>query len=138
MRTPIARELIGLAGRTIWGAGPEELSMLHVLFYVNAAGSFDKLIDTEGGAQQDRLEGGAQALTLGLAASLGERVRLATPVRRIEQRGDALRVLADGLEVEAASAIVAVPPAIAARIDFEPALPEQRQASRRAAFGRAR
>jgi monoamine oxidase len=127
VRTPIARELIGLAGRTIWGAGPEELSMLHVLFYVSAAGSFDKLIDTEGGAQQDRIEGGAQALALGLAASLGERVRLGAPVRRIEQRGDSLRVLADGLEVVAASAIVALPPAIATRIEFDPALPEGRR-----------
>jgi hypothetical protein len=44
------------------GTGPEELSMLHVLFYVASAGSFDKLIDTEGGAQQDRLDGGAQLL----------------------------------------------------------------------------
>jgi monoamine oxidase len=127
VRTPIARELIGLAGRTIWGAGPDELSMLHVLFYVSAAGSFDKLIDTEGGAQQDRLEGGAQALALGLAASLGERLRLGAPVRRIEQRGESLRVIADGLEVEAERAIVAVPPAIAARIRFDPALPERRQ-----------
>lgn len=127
VRTPIARELIGLAGRTVWGAGPEELSMLHVLFYVSAAGSFDKLIDTEGGAQQDRLEGGAQALPLGLAASLGERVRLAAPVRRIEQGEDGLRVIADGVEVEARSAIVAAPPAIATRIEFEPALPEARQ-----------
>ena len=41
VRTPIARELLGLAGRTIWGTGPAELSMLHVLFYVNSAGGFD-------------------------------------------------------------------------------------------------
>ena len=54
--------------------------MLHVLFYVAAAGSFDKLIDTEGGAQQDRLDGGAQLLPLGLAESLGDRVRLGVPV----------------------------------------------------------
>jgi monoamine oxidase len=126
VRTPIARELIGLAGRTIWGAGPEQLSMLHVLFYVSSAGSFDKLIDTEGGAQQDRLDGGAQGLALGLAASLGERVRLETPVRRIEQRGESVRVLAEGLEIEAGAAIVAAPPAIAARIEFDPALPETR------------
>ena len=85
VRTEVARELIGLAGRTVWGTGPEELSMLHVLFYVAAAGSFDKLIDTEGGAQQDRLDGGAQLLPLGLAESLGERVRLGAPVRRISQ-----------------------------------------------------
>jgi hypothetical protein len=38
-----------------------------------------ELIDTEGGAQQDRLDGGAQLLPLGL----GERVRLGTPVRRV-------------------------------------------------------
>jgi monoamine oxidase len=123
VRTPIARELIGLAGRTVWGAGPEELSMLHVLFYVAAAGSFDKLIDTEGGAQQDRLDGGAQLLPLGLAESLGDRVRLGTPVRRIAQDGGGVRVVADGLEVEAAHAIVAVPPAIAAKIELDPLPP---------------
>ncbi len=121
--TTVARELIGLAGRTVWGTGPEELSMLHVLFYVAAAGSFDKLIDTEGGAQQDRLDGGAQSLPLGLAGSLGERVRLRAPVRRIVQGEDGVRVSADGLEVEAERAIVAVPPAIAARIELDPLPP---------------
>lgn len=121
VRAPLARELIGLAGRTVWGAGPEELSMLHVAFYVSAAGGFDKLIDTEGGAQQDRLDGGAQLLPLGLAESLGEKLRLAAPVRRIEQRGDGVRIVADGIEVEAGRAIVAIPPAIAARIELDPA-----------------
>lgn len=128
---PVARELIGLAGRTVWGAGPEELSMLHVAFYVAAAGSFDKLIDTEGGAQQDRLDGGAQLLPLGLAESLGERVRLGAPVRRIAQSGDGVRVAADGLEVEAARAIVAAPPAIAARIELDPLPPGRPQLAER-------
>src|SRR5262249_27818087 len=127
VRTPIARELIGLAGRTVWGAGPEELSMLHALFYVSAAGSFDRLIDTEGGAQQDRLDGGAAGLALGPAASLGERLRLDGPVRRIEQRDGAVRVVADGFAVDARRAIVAVPPVLAARIEFGPPLPEQRR-----------
>ncbi len=127
VRTEIARELIGLAGRTVWGTGPEELSMLHVLFYVSAAGSFDKLIDTEGGAQQDRLVGGAQALSLGLAASLGERVRLGAAVRRVEQREGTVRALADGVEVEAQRAILALPPALAAAIELDPPLPEQRR-----------
>jgi monoamine oxidase len=126
VRTKMARELIGLAGRTVWGAGPEELSMLHVLFYVRSAGSFDKLIDTEGGAQQDRLDGGAQLLPLRLAESLGDRVRLSAPVRRLEQRDGSVLIRADGLEVEAARAIVALPPAIAARIEFDPPLPSER------------
>jgi len=127
VRTPIARELIGLAGRTVWGAGPEELSMLHVLFYVDSAGGFDKLIDTEGGAQQDRLDGGAQLLALGLAESLGERVRLGAPVRRITQRDGSARVVADGVEVEASRVVVALPPMLTERIEFDPPLAAQRR-----------
>lgn len=123
MRTEAARELIGLAGRTVWGAGPKELSMLHVLFYVAAAGSFDKLIDTEGGAQQDRLDGGAQLLPLGLADSLGDRVRLGAVVRRISDHGDGVQIAAEGVAVEAERAIVAIPPAIAARIEIDPLPP---------------
>lgn len=127
LRSPIARDLVGLAGRTVWGAGPEELSMLHVLFYVAAAGGFDKLVDTEGGAQQDRLDGGAQLLPLGLAERLGERVRLDAAVRRVEQRDGAVRVYADGLDVEAEHAVLALPPALAARIQFDPPLSGQRR-----------
>ncbi len=127
VHTEVARELIGLAGRTVWGAGPEELSMLHVLFYVAAAGSFDKLIDTEGGAQQDRLDGGAQLLPLGLAESLGDRVRLGVPVRRALQSDAGVRIVADGLEVEAERAIIAAPPAIAARIELDPLSPGRPQ-----------
>jgi monoamine oxidase len=123
VRSKIARDLMGLVGRTVWGTGPEELSMLHVLFYVAAAGSFDKLIDTEGGAQQDRLDGGAQLLPLGLAESLGDRVQLGAPVRRIAQDDEGVRIEADGIEVEAERAIIAVPPAITARIELDPLPP---------------
>lgn len=129
--TEIARELIGLAGRTVWGTGPGEISMLHAAFYVASAGSFDKLIDTEGGAQQDRLDGGAQLLPLGLAESLGERVRLGAPVRRISQDEAGVRIVADGVEVEAERAIVAAPPAIAARIELDPMPPGRAQLAER-------
>lgn len=127
VRSESARELIALAGRTVWGAGPEELSMLHVLFYVSSAGSFDALIDTEGGAQQDRLDGGAQLLATGLAESLGDRVRLGAPVRRIAQSGDTVAVEADGVRVEAERVLVALPPAIAGRIELDPIAPERRR-----------
>jgi monoamine oxidase len=124
VRSPLARQLIALAGRTVWGAGPEELSMLHVFFYVRSAGGFDRLIDTEGGAQQDRLDGGAQLLPLGLAERLGERVRLGTPVTRLAQRDGSVLVTAGDLELEARRVVVALPRAIATRIEFDPALPE--------------
>ncbi len=127
VRTEMARELIGLAGRTVWGAGPDELSMLHVLFYVSSAGGFDKLIDTEGGAQQDRLDGGAQLLPLGLAETLGDRVRLGAPVSSISEGDGCVRLDGGGTEVEAERAIVALPPALTARIEFDPALPPARR-----------
>jgi len=127
VRTEMARELIGLACRTVWGAGPDELSMLHVLFYVSSAGGFDKLIDTEGGAQQDRLDGGAQSLPLGLADALGDRVRLGAPVTAIARKGESATVVASGVEVEAERVIVALPPALVSKIEFDPPLPEGRR-----------
>ena len=38
----------------VWAAEPEDLSLLHLLFYVHSAGSLEMLFDAEGGAQQDR------------------------------------------------------------------------------------
>ena len=124
-RTKAARRLVELAGKTVWGNEPEDASLLHVLFYVASAGSFDMLLDTEGGAQQDRLEGGSQLLSLRLAERLGERVVLGAPVRRIDHR-DGVSVHADAVSVRARRAIVAVPPPLAGRIAYDPPLPPLR------------
>ena len=136
MRSGTARRLMRVAGRTIWGAEPEELSLLHLAFYLRSAGSFEVLTDVEGGAQQDRLEGGSQLVAIRAAEELGDRVVLGAPVRRIEHRPDSALVRADGVEVRARRAIVAVPPPIIARIDFEPSLPPERaQLAQRMAQG---
>ena len=47
------------------------------------AGGWDDLLDTEGGAQQDRLAGGTQLISLRMAEELGDRVELSAPVRAI-------------------------------------------------------
>ncbi len=120
-----------MPGARCGGPGPRRSRCSTPLFYVASAGSFDKLIDTEGGAQQDRLDGGAQLLPLGLAESLGDRVRLGAPVRRISHDDAGVRVVADGLEVEADRVIVAVPPAIAARIEIDPLPPGRPQLAER-------
>jgi monoamine oxidase len=98
---------------------PAEVSLLHVLFYAAAAGGWDDLLDTEGGAQQDRLAGGTQQLSIRIAEELGDRVRLSAPVRAVRIDGDG--VVAG--EVRARRVIVAVPPALAARIEYDPPLP---------------
>jgi monoamine oxidase len=119
-RTAGARALIQIGIEGVWAAHPGDLSLLHLLFYIHSAGGFDTLISTEGGAQQDRIVGGSQRIALRVAEELGdERIRLGTPVRRIAQ--DARGVTVG--DVRAARAIVAIAPALAGRIVYDPVLP---------------
>jgi Monoamine oxidase len=135
-RTKKARRLLEIATGTVMGTGTAELSLLWMLSYVNAAGGFDALIDTEGGAQQDRFVGGSQLISQRLAEDLGEGVVLSAPVRGIAQDGAGLRVEADGVSARAQRVIVAVPPPLAARISFAPSLGGRRdQLTQRMAHG---
>lgn len=133
-RTAAARSLFELATEAVWAAEPGDVSLLHVLFYTRSGGGFNALVGTGGGAQQDRFHGGSQRIALLVAAELGEhRLRLGTPVRRIEQKEGGVIVYADapdgercGLAVWARRAIVAVPPTLAGRIAYDPPLPALR------------
>jgi monoamine oxidase len=121
-RTTTAREALATAIRAVFSVEPADVSLLHVLFYAAAAGGWDDLLDTEGGAQQDRLAGGTQQLSVRMAEELGDRVELSAPVRAI--RSDEEGVVAG--EVRARRVIVAVPPTLAGRIDYDPPLPGPR------------
>lgn len=121
-----ARMLITLAIRSVFGTEPEDVSFLHVLFYLHSAGGFDALVDTAGGAQDSRFRGGSQLIAIRMAERLGERVRLNAPVRRIEDAGDGVAIRTDGGDLEAERVIVASSPTLAARIDYDPPLPARR------------
>ena len=132
--TPGGRQLFDVAARAVWGRDPEELSLLFALFYVAAAGSpstpgsFVRVFTTAGGGQESRFVGGSQLVPIRVARRLGRRVVLEAPVRRIETRGsDRVTVTADGVEVDARRVVVAVPPVLAARIDFSPVLPSAKR-----------
>jgi monoamine oxidase len=125
-RTKRARALLEVAVGTVMGTSTAEQSLLSMLSYVSSAGSFDALIDTEGGAQQDRFLGGSQEISVKLAAGLGDAVVLETPVQGIAQDGAGVVVEAEGMTARAQRAIVAVPPPLAARIAFSPSLGGQR------------
>lgn len=124
--TPGGRKLLELAIQAVFSAEPRDLSLLHVLFYVQSAGSVQSLINTTGGAQEDRVVGGSGLLASRLASRLGRRVRLSSPVGRIEQSRSSVRVEGDGFVVHANRVVVAVPPTLAGRIDYAPALPAVR------------
>jgi monoamine oxidase len=128
------RAIFVAACQGIWGADPSELSYLYALQYVAAAGnatsagSFLRLITTTGGAQERRFVGGSQLVSEKLAERLGRRVLLRAPVRVVAQDRDGVRIVADGTTVDARHAILAVPPALASRLAYSPALPKGKAA----------
>jgi len=127
--TPRFKALVPAATRPIFGAEPRELSLLFVLFYIAASGdeqnpgTFERNFDTRNGAQQSRFIGGTQEITNRIATALGDRVRLNSPVREIVQDKSGAVVRTGRDTVTAKRVIVATPPVLAGRIQYEPAMP---------------
>ncbi|MBV9715891.1 MAG: flavin monoamine oxidase family protein [Solirubrobacterales bacterium] len=117
-----ARFLLDLAVKAVFAAEPRDLSLLHALFYLSAGRGILYLTGTAGDAQDSRFHGGSQLVSLRLAQRLGGRVTLNAPVRRIAQDGSGVTVTSDAGSWRAQRVVVAVPPTLAGRIDYEPAL----------------
>jgi putative NADH-flavin reductase len=88
----------------------------------------DSLINAvrRSGVKRYLVVGGAGSIAQRVAEDLGAAVRLQTPVRAIAQRDDHVLVESGALTVSARHAVVAVPPALALEIAFDPVLPEDR------------
>jgi monoamine oxidase len=122
-RTRKARLFFQATVEGVFSTEMSNLSLLHFLFYAHSGGSVEKLIGVKDCAQQDRFVGGSQLLAIEMAKALGDSVRLRVPVRRIRHSGSRVAVEGDGLSVSAKSVVVAVPPTLAGRIDYDPPLP---------------
>ena len=79
MTTDEGRLLLDLGIEAVFAGEPRDVSLLHVLFYIHSAGSFENLINTAGGAQESRFVGGSQTVSRRVAAKLGRRVLLEHP-----------------------------------------------------------
>jgi monoamine oxidase len=121
-----ARAFFQLLCEGVFAAEPADLSLLHFLFYVNSGGGIDTLISTDGGAQEHRIVGGSQLIAQRAAERLGDRVVLDAPVRRIVDGGASVTVYGDDVEARGTHVIVAIPPTLAGRLDYEPGLPGYR------------
>ena len=77
--------VLDLSTELVFGAEPDELSLLYFLSYMQAAGGWVALTEFEGGAQQDHFVGGSQQICLRLADELGDAVVLEAPVERVAQ-----------------------------------------------------
>jgi monoamine oxidase len=117
-------DLVSAACEPIFGAEAREISLLYVLFYIASSGNeqntgtFERNFNTQGGAQESRIEGGAQLISIKMAEQLGKRVLENAPVRRIDQGRFGVRVWTDNYYVSGKRVIVAMPPALAGRIVY--------------------
>ncbi|MCK9250907.1 MAG: FAD-dependent oxidoreductase [Solirubrobacteraceae bacterium] len=125
-RTTAGREFFRLMAQAVFAAEPRELSLLHALFYLRSGGGFEQLVSVAGGAQQHRIVGGAHRIAERAAETLGDRILLGAPVRRIDTDGNTVTVRGDGVEARAGHVIVALPPTLAGRIIYDPLLPGRR------------
>ena len=126
--TSFTPSVFRLISRAVWSGYPERISLLWVLHYLRSAGGILPVILNDGGAQDQRIEGGSQVISERMAADLGERVLLGVPVLRVEDKApERVRVETPTGTFTADRVIVAMAPADTARIEFAPALPKPRQ-----------
>lgn len=126
LRSERAKQRLTTAIEAVYAVEPHDLSLLFALFYARSGASLFNLISTEGGAQQDRYDGGAQLVAIRMAEQLGDSVLLSCPVRRISQDAHSVRVEGDAFSIKGKLAIVAIPPTLAGRIEYRPPMPSIR------------
>jgi len=125
---PDIRELLASRAQSSASHPVEDLTGGHI-------GDISHLLDD---VETRRVRGGNQGLAEGLAARLGDAVRLATPVRGVRRAQGRVEVAADDGTHVADACVVAVPLPIMARIAFDPDLPAAHRAAIAAIpFGRA-
>lgn len=129
-KTPEARFWMRFLANSVLAADARELSMLHVMAYVKAGGGLGSLISMGGGAQERRFTRGAQHLVERMADSVRDDIRFECPVSAIAQDADGVTIEYSGEHaggtLRADRVIVTLPPALAGRLRYSPALPGAR------------
>lgn len=106
---------------------PHETSLLHALFYLRSNHGLAGILGLDGPAHDSELFiGGAHLLPERLATRLGDAIHLRAPVEAIEAVVDGVKIHTARKRWEARFAIVALPPVLAGRIRYEPAMPPLR------------
>lgn len=126
--SPVGRELLEICTVGILAVPTSEVSLLGLLVNVVTCGvTADLLSESEGGAQTQRFVGGTDQIPKRLAAHLGDRVVLNSPVQTIEYTDDAVTVTCrGGVVARGRRVIVALAPTLAGRILYDPPLPGRR------------
>jgi monoamine oxidase len=102
------------------------MSFLHLAHWVGTAGGLAHMTAIRDGGQQDHLAEGTQEIAKRMAAALGEAVVLGAPVEQVAQDAHGVTVRGGRGTWKARHAVIAIPPLLAGRIEYEPAMPPRR------------
>lgn len=111
------------------GVMPAKMGLLHFLSMINSADSrYDRLDSIKDSAQETRIAGGSQVLSLKMTEALGDKLQLSSPVHRIRDWDrSVVTIETDTGVVRARQVILAMSPAMCQQIAFDPPLPEPRR-----------
>jgi monoamine oxidase len=120
------QNMLDAVAGAIFAADRSSFSLLYFLYYQKSGDDLSTLMAVGDGAQKWLYHGGVHQIALKIAAELGRRVVLSAPVRQVTQDAAGVTVTSDAGVWRGKQAIVAVPPALCAQINFQPALPSLR------------
>lgn len=127
LQTPAGRHYFNTSVTTYLGVEGAEVSALHAAWEYGTAGGFRRLMGLDGGGWEFGISGGVQQLSIHLARRV-EKVLLDQPVYKIEQDATGVHVHCEDRVVDGKRVIVAIPPNLAGRIRYVPAMPPARDA----------
>lgn len=125
--SPIVRDVMRAIVQAVFSVEPSQLSLLEFLWYMKSGQGFNDITGTAKGAQDSLFEQAFVSIPELLAKALGDRVVLASPVRKITQDDKGVTVIADKGTWTADRVIITAPPPSVARIEFDPVLPYLRR-----------
>ncbi|GCC38828.1 hypothetical protein chiPu_0022974, partial [Chiloscyllium punctatum] len=90
------RNLLNIFIRSVFCVEAHEISALSFLWVITCGNGIERITNICGGAQERKFEAGAQAVSETLLERIGkERIRLGTPVLRVEHGAEHVRVISE-------------------------------------------
>jgi monoamine oxidase len=123
-----AYELFATSVGAVFAAEPEQISLLHALFYARSGNSLSHLLAVQGGAQQDRIHGGSVGICQRMAADIGANLKLSHAVTDIEWDDAGVSVTTNQGRFEAKHLVLAIPPNQLQDLSFSPEVGAERMA----------
>ncbi len=128
LQTREARHYFDMLVRSSMCAEASEISFLHFLGVVQSVGGVQDLLLGQEGFQREVVLGGLHQIAAKMAGELKEHIHLSVPVHAIDQSKDGVTVYGGKKTYRARRVIVAMPPAMAGRLVYNPSLPARRDA----------